>query len=119
MINENQLESVIDEFVQGEGYIDVVGKVYDDYYTLEITDGYNHTWFYTDVHLSELDTLEDLYIHLYQEVYNYDPADELELLVKTDISGKPDFRILIDIYQDVDKTVRYLQEYLFNAYGCD
>ena len=67
-MKEKDLQPIIGEFVSGAGYIDVIGKIEDDDYMLEIIDGYNHTWFYDYFDLSKFRTIEEACKYLYERI---------------------------------------------------
>lgn len=105
MTEKNRIIELLESFTDTAGFIDVSVYDNDDSITLELSDGYGHEWFTADYDVNDLnETLS----RISYELWNYDPSEEAETIIKCNIPGKPDFWTLYSIASDVNKTAENL-----------
>lgn len=107
-----RLEKLIKNFKGTHGYVDVSSSETDEgMLCIEITDGFNHAWFYSQYDCEDTKYAEILQ-NIIQELDEYSIGDELSLLFTVDSEGKPNNDSLFYIAQDVDNTITELMKYL-------
>lgn len=95
---QSELERIEELFVE-HGYISIAITVGDSADKIELYDGYGHSWFYEE-YKKDSSVFEFL-----EELRDFDIWEELEVMVKSNIPGKPRIRTLVEIVEDVESSI--------------
>ena len=95
---QSELERIEELFVK-HGYISIAITAGDSADKIELYDGYGHSWFYEE-YKKDSSVFEFL-----EELRDFDIWEELEVMVKSYIPGKPRIRTLVEIVEDVESSI--------------
>ena len=99
----------IENFTDTAGYADVSVYENNGLITLELIDGYGHEWFSRDY---KGKNLKETFSEMSYDLWTYDAASEAEMIIQSNVSGKPDFWELYTIASDINKTAENLAVWL-------
>lgn len=111
---QEQFCELVDDFTNCVGYIEITAKpIEDGKIDFSVSDGFGHDWIRTEFETSRFNTLKELceYVRVCL-IEDFDPYDELEIIIKSNVEGKPDLRTLCEVTKDVEDSLDNLNEYL-------